>query len=767
MKTFFLFLVCAAAISANVRSAEANDHWTKPYNIVWTQPGTRGYDSMPAGAGNLSLNVWSQSDAVLFYIGSTDSFNADEGLTKLARVRIAISPNPFADRLRQELDLKTNTILVSGRTADGADVSLRIRADAHQPVVHVEGASTKPVSVTATLELDDAWSVAARSDAGGIVWSRRVPSPSAHRDKMIKSWGLEQIADKVPDTLGNLTCGGLLAGDGFAPGSPGTGEHEGRKFQSAALRSVRPLGKFSIRAAIRIAQDPSQEAWDGQVKKLAEASAKSGDADRRKSDAWWQAFWDRSRIVINPDAQSPEDSAWQVGRNYQLFRAMLAADASGRFPSFFNGGPFTCGPNPDKRAWANTKFMAQNQRHLYWPLLRSGDADLLRVGTEFYRRTADLQRARVKLKLGIDGVVYDESIGTLGLGVFPGADGFNKLGHLRYHFASGLEFVLMMIEAHRYFGSDLQPSLPAILGSLEFFDNFYRVQNKTRTGSELNDKGELVIFPGNALELYDNTTNAADALSGLTAISDALIALPAGTLSPDQRAYVAKFRKSLPPLPTRPLRGHTVLAPAKSWNKEGRQPNAELPQLYSVFPFGIYGVGKPDLELARNTWWYGHRDPTQKSAYCWFQGNIFTASLGLTEEARKYALSKFLFPADHGVSYNPWKSPIAPPRTRFPVFWDTPERFCEIPDMDHGGSAMVGLQEMLMQTEGRKIRLFPAWPKDWDVDFKLHAPFQTTVEGKFRKGKIEQLTVTPASRKADVIDLSGATPPPVPDLGGE
>jgi hypothetical protein len=63
---------------------------------------------------------------------------------------------------------------------------------------------------------------------------------------------------------------------------------------------------------------------------------------------------------------------------------------------------------------------------------------------------------------------------------------------------------------------------------------------------------------------------------------------------------------------------------------------------------------------------------------------------------------------------------------------------------------MVGLQEMLMQTTGRKIYLFPSWPKEWDVSFKLYAPFNTTVEGVLKNGKLEQLKVTPVARKADL-----------------
>ena len=66
---------------------------------------------------------------------------------------------------------------------------------------------------------------------------------------------------------------------------------------------------------------------------------------------------------------------------------------------------------------------------------------------------------------------------------------------------------------------------------------------------------------------------------------------------------------------------------------------------------------------------------------------------------------------------------------------------------------MVGLQEMLMQTPGRKIILFPAWPLDWDVNFKLNAPYNTVVEGELRKGKMVRLNVIPATREKDVINM--------------
>ena len=74
-----------------------------------------------------------------------------------------------------------------------------------------------------------------------------------------------------------------------------------------------------------------------------------------------------------------------------------------------------------------------------------------------------------------------------------------------------------------------------------------------------------------------------------------------------------------------------------------------------------------------------------------------------------------------------------------------------VPDQDHGGVLMKAAQSMLMQTDGREIHLLPAWPKNWDANFKLHAPYGTTVEASVKDGKINDLKVTPESRRKDII----------------
>lgn len=60
--------------------------------------------------------------------------------------------------------------------------------------------------------------------------------------------------------------------------------------------------------------------------------------------------------------------------------------------------------------------------------------------------------------------------------------------------------------------------------------------------------------------------------------------------------------------------------------------------------------------------------------------------------------------------------------------------------------------------KGSRIRVLPAWPKDWNISFKLHAPQGTSVECIYRNGKIEKLVVDPSERLRDVVCL--APPPP-------
>ncbi|MFO7905065.1 MAG: hypothetical protein R6U98_20540 [Pirellulaceae bacterium] len=81
----------------------------------------------------------------------------------------------------------------------------------------------------------------------------------------------------------------------------------------------------------------------------------------------------------------------------------------------------------------------------------------------------------------------------------------------------------------------------------------------------------------------------------------------------------------------------------------------------------------------RDTFLHGVSARNRERTAAWSQGFIHYARLGMTAKAQEKAVGK--------LRDGPY---------RFPAFW--PENVDWTPDMNWGGSGMVGIQEMLLQT---------------------------------------------------------------------
>ena len=305
---------------------------------------------------------------------------------------------------------------------------------------------------------------------------------------------------------------------------------------------------------------------------------------------------------------------------------------------------------------------------------------------------------------------------------------------LEYLWDTDLEFCLMMLETERYGTKDIHAYIPFIISCLTFFDKHYQAL-AAKKGSALDSAGHLILYPGSACETYKMATNASSTIAGLRTVITRLLELPITYLDNGQRNGIAAMLSRIPPLSFRECQGHTTIAPALHWERIN---NVESPQLYPLFPWGIYGLGKPGLDTAIDTWKYDTDVVKNRSYIGWKQDNIFAARLGLTTEAANLTLEK-----------------LKDAKTRFPAFWGP--GFDWTPDHNWGGTGMIGLQEMLLQTDGKKILLFPSWPMNWNVHFKLHAPYNTTVEAVLKNGRIEMLKVTPEERKKDILFPPGMT----------
>lgn len=726
---------------------------------------------MPLGGGDIGLNVWVEKGDLYFYFSRSGTFDEHSTLLKLGRVKVTLIPNPFEDNegFKQELVLKDGYISITQK-----NTKIKLWVDVFKPVIHLDLESKTPLKMTASYE---SWRHKNRDSKGkannansykwapqgeivtfkdsisfennGIQFYHR-NRPQTVFDVAVKQQKMESVKDQMLNPLSNLTFGGFMNGDNLKPGGTYTGTYQNTDFKGFSLSSVKSSKKHSLEIYLNTNQSDFST-WNSGLKSLVSSNKNTVKQAEKNTIKWWNNFWNRSFIYTQKSNSIAKDSVYQIGQNYQLFRYMLGCNAYGKYPTKFNGGLFTVDPvftnpdlnfTPDFRNWGGGTMTAQNQRLVYFPMVKSGDFDIMKSQLDYYlslQKNAEL-RSQVYWRHG--GASFTEQLENFGL---PNpaeyewkrpADydtGMEYNAWLEYEWDTVFEFCQMMLQQKEYAGEDIQKYNSFIISCLRFFDEHYQYLAKQRGRKALDGNGHLILFPGSGAETYKMANNANSTISALTVITEKLLNLSAKELSKEDTEYLKGFQKRIPPLNFGQIENHKVLVPAKSWERIN---NSEVPQLYPVYPWGIYGVGKPDLQTALNTWKYDPDAIKFRSHIGWKQDNIFSARLGLTEEAKKYNLLK-----------------MANSDRRFPAFWGP--GFDWVPDHNWGGAGMIGMQEMLLQEADGKIYLFPAWPKDWNVHFKLHASQNTIIEAELQNGITKIIKVIPQEREKDIINLLG------------
>ncbi len=792
-------LLVVGVLLGSASAAPTDLAWLQSYNVVWTSQSRSSAESMPCGGGDTGLNVWVENGELLCYVQRSGAFDENNQYLKLGRLRVRLEPNPFAagGEFRQELKLREGFIEITGKHG-ALQAQLSVWVDGFNPVVHIEVKVNQPVRVVASYENWRQSDVSlpnspARPRFAALGWDGYPDEVTRFRDEVnfqgdavlfyhrnrddhllidyaIRQQGLEAVKDQIVNPQKGRTFGGLLHGAGLVADGIAEGKYADADFKAWKLRSRQAASSHHLELVSHVAQTDTLAQWQAGLGKNVQVAKTSVANARQRTRNWWQQFWQRSHIVIAPNQPDENNKAWQIAHNYQLFRYQLGCNAFGEYPTKFNGGNFTFDPSfveadktndPDWRAWGGGSFTAQNQRLVHWPMLKAGDAELVKPQLEMYRRTLPSAMARVKIYYGHEGALFTEHLETFGLPISAGwgwaeagaktrqrgqeipfgdprADathGPNSLvergeqanAFVSYHYESQLEFSYMALEHHRWFGGDIRPYLPLIRQAVKFFDEHYQLREKMRSGEPLDERGKLVIYPSTALESYRGARNPADLIAGLYACLAGLLALDDKLVPPAEKEYYRAFQTRVPDYTFGVVNGERILEPATSYH---HYQNVECPQFYPLFPFNQFALGRDDMQLFRNTWKHGKFPKNMVQS--WHQDGIFFARMGMTKEA---------------AEYNTRKLENAP--RRFPTFWGPGHDW--VPDHNWGGSGMIGLQEMLLQTVGERVLLMPAWPKDWDVDFKLHAPKNTVVAGRYRNGKIENLIVTPAMRRKDVV----------------
>jgi alpha-L-fucosidase 2 len=718
-------------------------HPMDAYNVVWNSPGKDSSGSMPLGNGDVGLNVWTEENGdILFYVAKSDAWSENGQLLKLGRVRLRLNPNPFAgsQQFRQTLNIRTGEVTIQGGNP-GSQAKIAIWVDAMNPVIRVETDLEKAADlqvmyerwrnqprVLEGAELDSAYGMdggpeplrsmgdtIALDVEDSIVWYHR--NPKSPVTNILKHQGLLEAMASMGDPLANHTFGALIHGEGLS------------RTNATTLRTKAPARQHAIQVFAHSKAAGSTEEWLLQLRNLVSRISSMKIEDRRSAhEKYWSDFWDRSyiRITGGPNAQA-------VSQAYALQRFLNACAGRGALPIKANGSLFTVDAKVDDMSYdadfrpRGGAYWLRSTSLVYWPMLASGDSDLMQPFFNMYRDALPVAQRRVKAYFNHDGAYFPEIMYSWGS--YTNADyGWNREGKvpsfvqnaaIRSDFTSNLELLAMGLDYADYFPADRlfakQMLAPLADSLLVFFDSRF----------ERDPNGKIRITPAQALGAYHEAVNPLPDIAGIRYVANRVLAEKIPVTKAGQNA-AKRLLQQLPELPVRDVAGKKVLVPAEK--VFGEPKTTDNPELHAVFPFRLFGVEKQDLETGKATF-----DARKNKRTGGMQTDaIQAAHLGLASVARQYVVESF----------------TAKPAARFPAFWGPNDG--STPDQTHGAVASMALQSMLLQAEGDRIFLAPAWPKDWDVEFKLSAPQGTVVEGTIKAGTIERVKTTPDKRQSDI-----------------
>jgi len=634
-------------------------------DVTFDFPGGDRSQSTLLGNGDVFLLAWvTHTGELVLELNKSDAWDETGRQALVGRIRLALQPNLFVagTPFRQRLHLREGQVTIAaGNLKDR--VEARLWVDANQPVVRIEIESTLPIALRATVE--GAQQPAPSTDGNRVQWLHRNSSsvwPATMHLQSTDDWAAGDI-----DPLLYRTFGAAMEGSGLAPAD------------STSLKSTAPKTRFMISIHPLTARAVEIEDWTKTLSRQIEQTEKMPiEVACAQHLSWWNAFWERSHIHITGN-----EAAEALTRAYARQRFTTAC-----------AGPQT---DPDGG------FRFGLARLQYWPMLASGDFAMMRPLFRMYLDALPMALQRTRTYFSHPGAFFPAVMHTWGsyLNSDYGIDRDDlAVGQVRdrasrYHWSGSLELLAMLLEHELYvFTEEFSQStlLPLADAIITFYDRHYpRVDGKVR------------FAPAQSLDGWLEAIDPLPEIAGLKWVLEGLLRLPEELVSKKRRSQWQRLLGELPPLPMRrgwEKLGANYLIPAVQYDDLR---SCENPELAAVFPYRIYGIGKPDVSVARRT--FERREFKGKSAL----DAVQAALLGFVDEIQGgFARSSY-------------------------------------------SNAMPALQYMLLQCDGKRILILPAWPNGWDVEWKLHAPMRTTVEGIFRGGELRKLTITPEVREKDVI----------------
>jgi hypothetical protein len=390
-------------------------------DLLYDHPATRSEEGMPVGSGRMGSLVWTSPSALKFQINRVDVFAENSSTTSFPRADsdyasgcgyvdinlVGAGEDIFTGKsFRQHLSVYDGLI-----TAEGNGIMARVLAWPERDVMAVEFDDQRnhPEPVNIDLRM-------LRYQIQGV--SRQNFALMTNHAVMF------QTAEHTATSRLDIRNGCILLTQEFR-------EHDyfdssavaividGRKAKARYLNestvqlSVTPgKGKFVVLISSAASFDPTRDVATLAIRELDAARRLGFSGLQTSTSGWWHDFWARGFVYMH----SADGQADFVEQNYTYFLYLMAASSRGAYPPRFGGMIWYT--NGDMRRWGSQYWWANTSAY-YSNLMPANRLELMDPMFSMYGAMLDSCALAARQQWGSQGIWIPETVFFDGLDRLP------------------------------------------------------------------------------------------------------------------------------------------------------------------------------------------------------------------------------------------------------------------------------------------------------------------------------------------------------------
>jgi len=429
---------------------------------------------------------------------------------------------------------------------------------------------------------------------------------------------------------------------------------------------------------------------------LNEVEAEGYDVTLAQFERWWHDFWARSFIQY-ADSTGADDYLENL---YYLYTYIIAAGSYANYPFHFVNGAFSARGDADSNKWS-VAYWHWNQRAVYDSFLASNHPEIVHVFNRLYSRNFEALVVQTRKKYGVDGIWVPEAMGWDGNDRFTEASNYTK-----DILSTGAEVAESMYAEYEY-TNDVAYLRATAYPFIKAIAQFYSHELARPA-----DTGEFYLRKSNALETYWGVENAITDLAAIRSLFPVAIGTSRALgVDPGLRSQWKIVLDHLAAIPVATDgRRYVPHEPPATESHNWQNVTSEL-----IWPYNLTGIGAADYEKALDGW---VNRPFPYSNV-WANDAVQAARLGLGNDVLKgmrlMIQTYQIYP--NGLTENP--------AGRF----------------EYLGTHLSAINESLLQSYNRKIRIFPAIPQGFAGRFTLLARGGFLVTSEWHDGSAEYVLI--------------------------